>query len=279
MEKTIKTKLSAYDYFIMYIKSRIKKNKNFLAAITGPTGSGKTYSSLRIAQDLDPEFNSERVVFTPNEFISLINHGNLKSGSVIVFDEAGVSLNNREWQSKSNNLIQYILQTFRHRNYIVLFTSPDFAFIDKASRKLFHSYMETSGINFEKKVCNIKPLMIQISQRTGDMYFKYLRMKSEGVGKARIGLIQVQLPNKNLIKDYEIKKTNFTKELNEKIEAEFTDEKKNAKDIKIEKLEKMKFRTVTGLRNTGRTWKEIAEFIGDTEGNIKEWYNRKKRDI
>ncbi len=265
---------SGYNFFKLYIESRIQHNKNYLCCITGPTGSGKTYSSLKLAEDLDPLFNADRVVFTPKEFINLLNNGNLKSGSVIVFDEAGVSLNNREWQSKSNNLIQYILQTFRHKNYIVIFTSPDFAFIDKASRKLFHSYMETNGIDFENKVCKIKPLMIQISQRTGDMYFKYLRMKAKGIGRAKITQIKIPLPSKELIKDYEVKKTKFTSALNEKIENEFnSEEKRDINKERIEKLELIKFRTCYGLRNSGRTWKEVGDFIGESDMNIRKWYS------
>ena len=66
-----------------YIKQRIKRNKNFLACITGPTGSGKTYSALRLAERLDSEFDASRIVFTPQEFIDLLNSGTLKKGSVI----------------------------------------------------------------------------------------------------------------------------------------------------------------------------------------------------
>ena len=45
--------------WIRYIKQRIKQNKNFLGFISGPTGSAKSWSSLRIAEDLDKDFEIE----------------------------------------------------------------------------------------------------------------------------------------------------------------------------------------------------------------------------
>jgi len=250
--------------FLGYVKQRITKNKNFLCAITGPTGSGKTYSSLRIAEVLDPEFNKDRIVFTPKEFINLLNNGDLKSGSVIVFDEAGVSLNNRAWQSIANNLIQYVLQTFRHKNYIVIFTAPDFSFIDKASRKLFHSYMETKGINFIKNKCMLKPFMLQINQRTGDIYFKYLLAVLPGIGETKIQSLSVGLPSKDLIKDYEEKKQDFTRNLNDDIERKL--QEKEDQENKGQELKELTDRQqeIKDLLEEGHKPKEIKDLLSMT---------------
>jgi DNA-binding CsgD family transcriptional regulator len=207
--------------FETYIKSRISKNKNFMAAIVGPTGSGKTYSSLRLAENLDPSFTVERVVFDPREFMAVLNSNKLSKGSVVVFDEAGIALNNRQWQSQANKLINFVLQSFRHKCYIVIFTAPDFAFVDSASRKLFHSCIETVTIDQRAKLCRVKPLLLQVNQRNGDIYYKYLRVKSSKglVPLKRIGL---GLPSPSLIEAYELKKTNFTNEMNAKILKDLT---------------------------------------------------------
>ena len=249
-------------YFLGYVKQRIKKNKNFLCAITGPTGSGKTYSSLRIAEVLDSDFNKDRIVFTPKEFINLLNGNSLKSGSVIVFDEAGVSLNNRAWQSIANNLIQYVLQTFRHKNYIVIFTAPDFSFIDKASRKLFHSYMETKGINFTKNKCNLKPFMLQVNQRNGELYYKYLTAVIPRIGETKIQSLDVGLPSKDLIKEYEVKKTEFTYNLNQDIERKLKE--KEEQESKGEGLPELTDRQeeVKALLEEGNKPKDIQDILG-----------------
>ena len=81
--------------WVRYIRQRIKKNKNFLGVITGPTGSGKSYAGLTICKEVDPEFDETRVIFKAKDLMSLINSGELKAGSTILWDEAGVDLSNR----------------------------------------------------------------------------------------------------------------------------------------------------------------------------------------
>lgn len=261
----------------VYIKNRIKKNKNFLVAITGPTGSGKTYAALKLAKMWDDSFDEDRIVFTPETFISLINGGSLKSGSVIVFEEAGVSLNNRAWQSKSNNLIQYILQTFRHKNYIVIFTAPDFGFIDSASRKLFHAHFMTMGINFTQKKCNIKPYFIQINQRTGNMYYKFLKVLYKGRGELKIGMMGISKPDKETIKKYEIVKTTFTTKLNEEAQQTLNGDGKADKKDKLEIETERKVTAIQQMRDDKKSWADIAKLLSYTNGeNARMWFSRNR---
>ena len=133
--------------FVDLFRRRIRNNKNCLVIFTGDTGSGKSYGALRFAEKLDPEFNEKRIVFTPDKFLEIIRHDKeLHSGNVIIFDEAGVGMASREWYSIQNKILSYVLQTFRFKNLIVIFTVPDFTYIDSQARKLFHFYFETSKI-------------------------------------------------------------------------------------------------------------------------------------
>lgn len=208
-----------------YILRRVhKQNKNFLCAITGPTGSGKTYSALRMGEVLDPEFSADRVVFTAAEFMRLLNSGTLKTGSVIVFDEAGVSMNNREWQSKSNKLITFVAQTFRHKNYIVVFTSPSFDFVDSALRKLFHAIFTTDKIDYARAVCICKPFFVQVNQMTGKVYTKYLQYTNATNQKVKVTRHSFKLSAKPLRDAYELKKLAFTKQLNHDVLEELAPE-------------------------------------------------------
>lgn len=201
---------------------------NFLCAITGPTGSGKTYSALKIAESLDPDFTIENVAFTAKEFMTCINNPKMKSGSVIIFDEAGVALSSRSWQSVQNKLLNYVLQTFRHRNYIVIFTAPHMGFVDAASRKLLHCYMETTGIDSVKKHVKLKPLLIQVSQRTSNPYYKYLRLVQKGKKSTPIKRFMAGLASEKLREDYEKKKTLYTTELFSQIMDEIDEADKSS---------------------------------------------------
>lgn len=213
-----------------YIKNRIKRNKNFLCAITGGTGSGKSYSALRLAELLDPNFTPSNVIYTPIQFMNLINSGKLKKGAVIIFDEAGVGINARKWQSVGNNLIQFVLQTFRNDNYIVFFTAPDFSFIDGASRKLFHAQFETKDIVFSRSVCNLKPFMIQINQRKGTMYYKYLIATIPNIGEVKVNNLEVALPSKDLVNAYETMKNYYTRKLKDKVQKKLNYNENKDKD-------------------------------------------------
>ena len=206
-------------FFCSYILQRIEQNKNFMAVITGPTGSGKSFSAMHFGEKLDPDFNIDKVVFSPKELMVLVNSNKLKRGDVIVYDEAGVTLGHRDWYSVTNKMINYFVQTSRHKGFIMFFTAPSFSFVDISTRKLFHCLMETRGINFAKKKVNLKPLLLQENQRTGQIYLKYLRVvTSEGV--LPLKMYKSPMPSKQLVRDYEKKKLVFTSNLNRDIEIE-----------------------------------------------------------
>ena len=74
------------------IEERIKNNMNFLAVISGDTGSGKSFTALRIGELLGKVFNVpftvDQVLFNPTDFFKLIQV--LPSRSTIIFDEGSV---------------------------------------------------------------------------------------------------------------------------------------------------------------------------------------------
>lgn len=76
MVDLVTTKGNSQDfYWIKYIKNRIKQNKNFMCLITGQTGSGKSWSGLKICELLNDDFNIQRVVFKGKDLMMLINSG------------------------------------------------------------------------------------------------------------------------------------------------------------------------------------------------------------
>lgn len=206
--------------WIKYIRYRIRRNKNFLCMIAGSTGSGKSWTALSIGEMLDPDFCIERVIFRGKELMNLINSGKLKKGSVIIWDEAGIDLSSRNWQSVTNKMLNYLLQTFRHKCFILFFTCPYMDFLDSQSRKLFHAEFTTLSINVNSEKVKIKPLLIQYNAKNGKFYYKFLRVIPKGEGVRPIKWWEVPAPSKELIEAYESKKGAFTKSLNEQIETE-----------------------------------------------------------
>lgn len=260
-------------YWISYMKQRIKKNKNFLGFISGQTGSGKSYASLSIGEMVDPEFHVGRIVFGGRELMDLINSGELKKGSCIIFEETGVEMNNRNWASITNKMLNYLLQTFRHRNFIMIMNSPYMDFVDAGTRKLFHAEMTTTGINFTKKTCRLKPVLIQYNSRIQKFYYKRLRViMKEGV--VPIDFWNVPKPSKELVKQYEIKKTAYTDDLNRRILEEFDrEDRKLMKNLQLSEIQKH----TLDLLKEGMNASQIAEVRGVNRHVVKSTINAMRR--
>ena len=232
-------------YWISYIKQRINNNKNFLGFISGQTGSGKSYSSLRICEELDNDFSIERVVFSGLDLMELINSNKLKRGSAICFEEVGVEMNSKNWASKTNKMLNYLIQTFRHKGFILIMNSPYMDFVDAGSRKLFHAELSTIKIDYSTKEVFLKPQLIQYNSRNEKFYYKRLKVITP-IGKIPVSVWRVGLPTDKLRLEYEIKKSEYTSKLNKKILSELqayedkTNRKNEITEIQSEILELIK---------------------------------------
>ena len=206
---------------VEYIKNRInKQNKNFFMIFVGATGSGKSYSALRLAELLDPTFDITRCYFKAKDFMNKINEltesGDNVSGKVVLWDEFGVEHNAREFMSISNRVINYFFQTSRHLNLIVFMTVPYLSFVDSATRKLTHCVGELVGMNSKTRRTAVKIKMLQSATWTSKIYPKYLRYSKDGQ-QYKLTKMLFKHPSKELARLYEIEKKKFTSGLNKGI--------------------------------------------------------------
>lgn len=247
------------DYIIKYVMNRLDRNQNFVSFFSGETGSGKTYSALRFAEKLDPDFTIDNVVFDPKSFMNLLNGEpkQLKKGSVILWEEIQTSMGHMDFQSFISKAINYVLTTFRHKNYILLITAPYFSFINASTRKLFHAVFEMQKINYKKKVGICKPLFLQINQRTGKTYFKYLQVARGDGSTPQIKSYSLGLPSKELLKQYEKRKTEFTTELNRSLLEEI-EQRDNKNQINLTGKQK----ETIDLLEKGLSPEEISKEMG-----------------
>lgn len=274
--------------WVKYVHKRIyRENKNFIATIEGPTGSGKTYAMLRFGELLDKNFTADNVVFTGKELMDLINSGRLKKGSVILFDESQIDLSSRNWMSIMNKMLNYLITTFRHKNFILLFTSPYSDFIDSQTRRLFHAKFRTVGIDYKNKKCKLKCHLLQYNSDMKKTYTHRLAERQRDLlnGNNRmvqIDIWQIDLPSNDLIREYEIKKTIFTNRLNieimETLEAKF-----NKKKPLTELQEKIKELWEKGITNQGTISSTLDKNQGQISQNIsimrRKGYNMDKIPI
>lgn len=151
-----------------YIYNQVfKENRDFRILCTGAVGTGKSFSSLRIAEIFDPEFDvKKQVIFTKEEFNHALEHfkkirqeildSDLSEaqktkalnekirGKVLIVDEGGVVADNTKWNDKDVKDIKYNLQSIRYLGLILIFNLPVHSHFLKAGRQLIDMYIETA---------------------------------------------------------------------------------------------------------------------------------------
>ncbi len=144
-------------------------------ATCGPTGAGKSYSSMRLGEILMGErFNPAKHIayFDPWDFVEKVKKS--QPGDYLIFDEAGVGIDSRQWAKKSNILMTQLLQTFRTKNLFIVFTAPDFTFVDTKARKLFHLFNRSIRIDRKKQQTISKIYELQGDPYEGNYWRKTL---------------------------------------------------------------------------------------------------------
>jgi len=204
-----------------YIKRELKAGRNFTCLFVGRPGTGKTYSAIRLCEQVDSNFTSKSIVFKVEDLLDLVK--NSSKGDAILFDEAAIAASNRQsYMNKYNKAFSFLLQTFRHRQIVLVATMPDLRFLDAGCRRLFNALFESKKVRLKMKKCDVQPKLIENNPQTGKEYYKYPRTKSGAV----VTLIQFGKPHAKILKPYERRKHKFTKELYDETLLSLQDEPK-----------------------------------------------------
>jgi hypothetical protein len=243
---------------IRYIGNRVlRNNKNFLCALTGATGAGKSWAGLSICEEYAKENGIEfdpniHVISSLKELLQLITAKDIdkkmKIGTAILFDEPQTEANSRSWQSEVNQAFNSLISTFRNQRLVVFFALPYLEMIDKQSRILFHGEFRVEGFSKETKITTIKPRFLEWNKGAEDFYRKRLIVEYAVPNKKvrqhiKLGNWYINKPSDAVVDVYEAKKKAFTDELNRKLleKIELRDKiaegkNKNEEFIKIKEL-------------------------------------------
>lgn len=233
------------------VRERFQKNKNWLCLIVGETGSGKSWSAIKIAETLDPNFSVKNVCFTPKEFLERIESGELKRGSFLIYDEAGITFGARDFYKDVNKALSYVLQGFRAFNIGTIFTTPNLSFVDVHARKLIHTVIETISINHNEKYCIVKWKNLEHNPLYDKTYYKFPRTVINGK-VITVNRMNIYKASDKLIEAYERKKMKFLKDLT----------RQSLEDIKRQEKKK-KYRTDEDIIRNGNkekiNWKNTRK--------------------
>lgn len=232
---------SVGDRIIKRVRNRLNHlNKNWVAVIVGETGSGKSYSAIRIAKAIDPTFTIGRVCFTPEEFMDLVDDPDLKPGNVLVFDEAGAGLSHRDWYKEQQKDMMKYFQIWRRRNLGLILTTPDVGFVDKQLRGIYHTYISTQQIDFEKEVCWVKWKNREfnpnpLASKDKRYYYKYPRVKENREVRV-VERVAIKKPSKKLVEKYEKRKAEYTKKIRKDILKKLKERRKKEEKLSDDQI-------------------------------------------
>lgn len=200
-----------------------KKNEHFMGAIVGQEGSGKSYTALKIADEVDPTFSDKRVIFDVAELLKRLKDGDHEPGYFYVLDEAGVQLGRRTWQERSQVLANQALQLIRDHNLGLVFTLPRLSEFDSQAQGRLQAALELTKKKDDEYVRGKwKFFDPNRMDDTGKIYKKYPRRRHNGQLK-RIKTFAFTPPREELVRPYENRKQEFQERFYEEVINELED--------------------------------------------------------
>ena len=199
------------------VRNSFKKKKNFFMLIVGPPGSGKSYTALKFAEAVEPDFSPrEQIIYVPEQFKEIFENLENSRKRVLIFDEAHVTIPSRRWFSFVNLSINTIMSTFRQvKQLAVFFVAPSQNMIDKQLRSLFEYYC----VIHKELIPPGKPYVFGQLYEVGLNYYDlrdqnpYLRkLRIMWNGKIyKVGEMLIEPPSEKLAKEYEEVSLQFKK--------------------------------------------------------------------
>jgi hypothetical protein len=196
-----------------------------------------------------------------------------KKYKVIIFEEFQIGANAQDWFTKLSKLLNMLLSTFRHQNFILLVNAPFSDMINSQAKRLFHMEIEMRNKNERKGIATIRPKILQWSVRKKDFYYHTIFVIEKGQ-VIKTPYYKIKKPPAWLTSRYEERKSMFTNALNRKIEAELEDfEKENMPDSMKEKNYKIDLNPLSMQHDiweeaqTGyKDQRELADRVGKRMG-------------
>ncbi len=257
----------------------IRKNKNFLNATLGATGSGKSYFDLAVCNSWyqyhfkKPFSVEQNCCFSINELMKRLAEKDkdkkLKRGELLIFEEAGVNMGSLDFQTKISKIFSYVLQSFRSLNIGILFNLPTESMLNKNARLLLHTTFIMKSIDFENKKSSAKVFFRQTNVSTGKCYNKYLRARIKNRVKM-VKSFEYKVPPKDIVEQYESKKSKFVSRLTEEFSRQLDEiDKKELRKMGRKDLTQNQ-RMIFNMIVDGLNVKQIAERRGVSAVSIYE---------
>jgi len=125
--------MAAISSYVNIIKKYLDTGRDFVQALSGFTGEGKSTIAIQIAKKGDRHFDMDKnIIYTRKELIDKIN--NIKEYSYIIIDEAINVLFARDFAKGEQKELIKLLNVCRYRHLCLIFNIPNFWDLDCSIR-------------------------------------------------------------------------------------------------------------------------------------------------
>jgi hypothetical protein len=152
-------------------------------------GIGKSFSALTLAEEMDPSFSIERVVFTSEEYLGAMN--GIQRGQFVVIDEPAQSevLSSHSWWAETQRALADCLESNRYLGVGTILATINRGLLDSLVRNYLLHFMVNCTARGRGVVYEIRHSPFDSSETT-----------------PRLGQLWFGLPSPGLVEEYEAKR-------------------------------------------------------------------------
>lgn len=238
--------------------------RNINILLVGKTQMRKSTTALKLAYDVDPDFDPERDmgIGDAEEYLRVINTDVNRRGRVKILDEAGVGTYHRNWYNFLNKAMSHLVQTFGYMGLVTIVVAPVSGFIDKDLRSMFDYKVELLKKDDRNRRVTASVMQLQYNQDQDKIYRKYLHgYWPEQDRRARVTRYRFAYPSEERLRRYFELANAFKKRLADDLRSSAKEmrEKKTREEFDPEKV---------ASEIQGRREEFVKEYKGRTHADL-----------
>ncbi len=160
------------------IKTKLTRDEDYVLAIDGREGSGKSVFGMQVAKAIDPTLSLDRICMNAQQFKDAIYKA--QKGQAIIFDEAFSGLSSRGSMSEINRMLVSLMMQMRQKNLFVVVILPTFFMLDR-----YVAIFRSRGLIHIHKVKDKRYFMVFNHKKKKKLYLEGKQLFSFGKNRTR----------------------------------------------------------------------------------------------
>jgi len=260
-----------------------KSKQEVTVLLVSEKGAGKSYTALTLCletareianirggspEDYFPQDLSNVACINITDIVTTVS--SMKPYCCYLYDDIGVGLNSRKWQSEENIIVNDIVEIARTGRNLSIFTVMDSSLVDKVIREITGWHCEISESRHSDGYNVLKVFKMKKQHRTGKMHRVYITRNG-----SRLVRVIAETPPAEIAEAYDKLRDSKTDELKRDRLEKFSGKKteKTITDTERKRTERVtQFgQRVVELRDAGYTLGRISEFPEFQEAGLNRY--------